>query len=125
MPRPNSQPPRKKDDFKNSSKDLTRLFKMVFQWYPVHLIVVLICIVTSVFANVQGTLFMQTLIDSYIIPLTKTVAAGGTADFGPLLSAMARVAVFYLTGIIAAAAQGLIMARVTQGMMDKVPQASV
>ncbi len=119
MPRPGNQPPRKKGDFKKSSADLVRLFKMVFASYPIHLIVVLVCIVTSVLANVQGTLFMQTLIDSYIVPMTKTVAAGGTADFGPLLSAILRVACFYAVGILASTAQGLIMARVTQGMMDK------
>ena len=31
----------------------------------------LVCIFVSVFANVQGTLFMQTLIDGYIMPAAQ------------------------------------------------------
>lgn len=41
----------------------------VLNRYPVHCLFVLICIVVSVYANVQGTMFMKTLIDGYITPL--------------------------------------------------------
>ena len=37
--------------------------------YKFQVILVLCCILLGVFAQVQGTLFMQTLIDSYILPL--------------------------------------------------------
>ena len=40
----------------------------VFQHYLPHCILVLICIVVSALANVQASLFLQTLIDDYIIP---------------------------------------------------------
>ena len=38
----------------------------IFKNYRIHIIVVVIGIVVSVLANVQGTMFMKTLIDQYI-----------------------------------------------------------
>ena len=64
--------------------------------YWLHLIVVVIAIVVSVLSMVQGTLFTKTLIDSYILPLVKTVQAGGTADFSGLIHAITRVALLRL-----------------------------
>ena len=46
-----------------------RMMKYILQYYTPHCITAVICIVVSVLANVQGTLFMQTLIDQYIMPL--------------------------------------------------------
>lgn len=109
-----------KKNIRGSINTFRRLMKFLFASYPVHLLVVLACIFLNVFANVQGNLFIQTLIDSYILPLTRQVSAGQAADFGPLLAAMARVAGFYGIGIVSVLVQGLVMARVTQGMMDKV-----
>ena len=78
---------------------LKRLVGLLFSAYPFHLALVIMCIFLGVFANVQGNLFIQTLIDSYILPLTRQVSAGQGADFGPLLGAMLRVAAFYAVGI--------------------------
>ena len=99
---------------------LKRLVRLLFSTYPFQLTLALVCIFLSVFANVQGNLFIQTLIDSYILPLTRQVSAGQAADFGLLLAAMLKVAAFYAVGIAAVLVQGLVMARVTQGMMDKI-----
>ena len=41
--------------------------------YAVHCILVVICIFITVLASVQGTWFMQTLIDGYILPLIVLV----------------------------------------------------
>ena len=73
----------------------------------------IICIVVSVLANVQGTLFIQSLIDDYITPMLSQP----TPDFTPLLMAIVRVACFYLIGAGAAYAQAKIMVYVTQGTM--------
>ena len=43
-----------------------RIMSYVFKYYGVQIIVVLLCIVLSVIANVQGTMFTRTLIDNYI-----------------------------------------------------------
>ena len=92
-----------------------RIMSYVFKYYGVHMIVVLVCIVLSVFANVQGTMFTRTLIDNYITPMIGQP----NPDFGPLLGAMARVACFYGVGIAAAFTQQVVMAHVNQGTLKR------
>ena len=62
---------------------MKRLFGMLFKSYGVALIIVAICIVVSVVANVQGTWFTKNLIDIYIIPMVKTLNAGGAPNYTP------------------------------------------
>lgn len=56
-------------------------------------------------------MFTKNLIDDYIVPLLKT----GNPDYGPLLAAMGRVAVFYGIGVISTFAYSKIMIYVSQG----------
>ena len=95
----------------NPGKMLGRLMGYIFKNYRIHIIVVVIGIVVSVLANVQGTMFTKNLIDDYIVPLLKT----GNPDYGPLLAAMGRVAVFYGIGVISTFAYSKIMIYVSQG----------
>ena len=92
-----------------------RIMSYVFKYYGIQIIVVLLCIVLSVFANVQGTMFTRTLIDNYITPMIGQP----NPDYGPLLGAMARVACFYGVGIIAAFTQQVIMVHVNQGTLKR------
>ena len=94
-------------------KLLGRLARYIFKNYSIHIVIVVICIFVSVLANVQGTMFMKTLIDQYITPLLSA----DTPDFGPLAAAIARVACFYAIGVIATYTYNRIMINVTQGMM--------
>jgi ATP-binding cassette subfamily B protein len=94
-------------------KIIGQILKFMSRRYLPHLIIVLICIVASVFANVQGTWFMKSLIDDYIMPMIKF----GSNDFSPLLGAMGRVAVFYGIGVVCTLAQAEIMVFVTQGVL--------
>jgi ATP-binding cassette subfamily B protein len=87
--------------------------KFVLKDYFAAAIVVLVCIVITVLASVQGTLFMQTLIDEYISPLI----GNQSPDFSGLVHAITRVACFYAAGVIAAYVQARIMVLITQGMM--------
>ena len=57
-----------KPKIKNPGKLFMRLMKYVFKDYGIHYILVILFIFVSVFANIQGTLFTQTLIDDYITP---------------------------------------------------------
>jgi ATP-binding cassette, subfamily B, multidrug efflux pump len=52
----------------NPGKIFMRILRYVMECYRIQVVAVVICIFVSVFANVQGTLFMQTLIDGYILP---------------------------------------------------------
>ena len=102
-----------KSQVKNPGKIFARIMKYVLKSYTPHCIVAVVSIFISVLANVQGTLFTKTLIDSYILPMLKA----SDPDFAPLLHAMMRVAVFYLIGILAAFAQNRVMIYVTQGTL--------
>lgn len=102
-----------KPKVKNPGKILGRILGYTFKNYKIHMIIVFICIIVSVLANVQGTLFIQSLIDDYITPLMNT----SSPDFTPLLFAMARVAGFYLLGAASTFAYSKLMVYVTQGTM--------
>ena len=100
-----------KPKIKNPGKLFARLMGFIFKKYLPACIIVVICIFVSVLANVQGTMFTKNLIDDYIVPLLKT----GNPDYGPLLAAMGKVAVFYGIGVISTFAYSKIMIYVSQG----------
>lgn len=100
-----------KPKIKNPGKLFARLMGFIFKKYLPACIIVVICIFVSVLANVQGTMFTKNLIDDYIVPLLKT----GSPDYGPLLAAIGRVAVFYGIGVISTFAYSKIMIYVSQG----------
>ena len=111
---PHGRPPRgMKPQVKNPGKLFKRLMGYVLKTYKIQYAIVIVCIFISVIASVQGTLFMQTLIDDYITPL---LLSPGEPDFGPLASAIGRVACFYGIGVIATFTQSKIMVYVTQGV---------
>ena len=85
----------------------------VFQDYGMHCAAVLLLIVVSVLANVQGTMFTRTLIDDYIQPLLLS----DRPDFTPLLHAIIRVAAFYGIGIVSTYTYNRLMVEVTQGTL--------
>ena len=113
---PGSRPPRgvkMKPQIENPGQVFKRLMSYVFQKYKWHYILVIVLICVGVLANVQGTLFQKSLIDDYIKPMLLA----DKPDFSPLLEAMARVAGFYLIGIVAVFSQNKIMVNVTQGVL--------
>ncbi len=97
----------------NPGKVFKRLMKYVAKRYGLHLVVVAALIFVSVLANVQGTMFIQSLIDDYIQPMLTTDAP----DFHPLAMAIMRVAGFYAIGVAAAYVYNRIMINVTQGVL--------
>ena len=101
---------------KNPGKLLARLLGYVTRKYLIQCIIVVICIFVGVLANVQGTMFMRDLIDSYITPLIGQE----NPDFGPLLAAILRVAGFYAIGIISTFTYNRIMVYVTQGTLRNI-----
>ena len=97
----------------NPGRLFMRLLAYIMKNYAVHCILVVICIFITVLASVQGTWFMQTLIDSYILPLIGQA----DPDFSGLLYAIMRVAVFYLIGALASYIYTRIMVNVSQGTL--------
>ena len=97
----------------NPGRLLKRIMAEVFQHYLPHCILVLVCIIVSALANVQASLFLKTLIDDYIVPMTKQA----TPDFGPLAGALVRIGCIYAIGVLAAWLNARIMVNVTQGTL--------
>ena len=104
---------KKKAEVDNHGKLLMRILGYVGKTYKVHLILVVIGIFVSVLANVQGTMFMKTMIDDYIVPLLQA----DVPDFRPFAMAILRVACLYAIGVACAYAYNKIMIYVTQGTL--------
>lgn len=69
---------------------MKRLLKMLWKEYKIHLIIVFLCIIANAYATVQGTLFMQTLIDHYITPLIGQPNPDFTGLFYALIREIGR-----------------------------------
>lgn len=115
MPGPmGGRPPRgAKPTVANPGKVFKRIIGFVAKNYLLQCIVVLVCIVLTVFSTIQGTMFTKTLIDQYIMPLMQQIVP----DYTQLLHAIIRVACFYAVGVIAAYVNTRMMVYVTQGTM--------
>lgn len=101
---------------KKSADGMIRILKLVWKEYKVHVIFVLIGILGSALATVQGSLFLEELIDSYIAPLLTAA----DPDFGPLITALMQLAGIYLAGVACSYMYNRIMVNVSQGTMRKV-----
>ena len=98
------------------SKIIKTHMKIILKNYAPHCIIVLHCIFGAAYENVQGTMFMQKLIDDYIIPLMSQ----SSPDFGPLISALMKLAMFYVAGVLMTFTYNRIMVYVSQGTMKKI-----
>lgn len=105
----------KKENRKESLYILKRLLTYMVKNYRFSFGIVVICIVASAIATMQGMLFVQSLVDDYIVPLLSSEQP----DFGPLAHALAGIVVFYVIGVVSAYAYNRIMVNVSQGTMKK------
>ena len=94
---------------------LRRLLAYMVSSYRFSFLVVVVCIIIGAFATMQGMLFVQSLVDDYIMPLISSE----NPDFAPLAHALTGIVVFYIIGIAAAYAYNRIMVNVSQGTMKK------
>ena len=95
---------------------MKRLIQMILKRYTPHCILVVICIIITAFANARGTLFMQSLIDDYIMPMIGVE----NPNFGPLASALFKIAIMYLIGVFCAWGYNRIMINVSQGTLRNI-----
>ena len=94
MPAPRGMKP----TVNNPAQVLKRILKLVFKRYKFACIFVALCIVVNVFSTLQGTMFIRTLIDDFIIPLLKQ----DVPDYTALSKEILRVGCIYLVGVLAA-----------------------
>lgn len=101
---------------KRSSEGVRRILKLIWKEYKIALIFVFLGILGSALATVQGSLFLEKLIDNYITPLFTVQ----DPDFGPLMMALIKLAGIYLAGVLCSYMYNRIMVNVSQGTMRKV-----
>lgn len=87
----------------------------MLKYYKGSCLAVIVCVLGSALCTLQGTLFMQSLIDDYILPMTVADAP----DFSGLAAALIRLAAVFVIGIICAYGYNRIMVNVSQGTMRR------
>lgn len=92
---------------------MVRIIKLMLSHYWLQLVIVFVSIIIASMASVKGILFIQTLIDKYIIPLKGQA----NPDYSGLLNAIIKVAAFYAVGAIVTFLYNLIMIRVEHGCL--------
>ena len=93
-----------------------RLLRYVTQNFKKLFIIVFICIVISSVANSSGSLFLQRIIDDYIIPLLGEENPVYTG----LLKMIGIMAIIYLIGVICTFLYNRIMTVISQGVLKKI-----
>ena len=92
---------------------MKRVLGYMLRDYKFSFLMVAACIFGSALSTLRGTLFLQSLIDDYIVPLTQM----RTPDFSGLAAALVSVAFTYGIGILCAYGYNRIMVNVSQGTM--------
>lgn len=111
----NGMPPTGLKDGRNALKSLGKVIAYVLKEYKVQCLFVVIGIVVSALATLSMTLFMQTLIDDYILPLIGTAEP----DFGPLAARLLRLAAVLIIGIACSYGYNRIMVNISQGTLKR------
>ncbi len=101
---------------RNPRKTLKRVLGIVMKEYSIQCVIVLLGILLGVFANVRGTLFLQTLIDDYITPMI----GAENPDFAPLFKALSTMALIYLVGVGSTYLYNRVMIKVSQGTLKRI-----
>ena len=94
---------------------LRRLFSYMKE-YKGQLVFVVICILLSAIASAASSVFLQTLIDDYIVPLLGT----DNPVFDGLIKALITIGIIYMIGVISSLLYSRAMVTVAQGTLKKI-----
>ncbi|MCD7881371.1 MAG: ABC transporter ATP-binding protein/permease [Clostridiales bacterium] len=100
---------------RNQLKSLGRVMSYTLKNYKWSCLIVVICILVTALTTLAATLFMQTLIDDYITPLTQAA----NPDFGPLAQALVGLSAILVVGVLCSYARSRIMVNVSQGTLKR------
>ena len=95
---------------KDPKKTFLRLLGYMKPYIP-NLIIVMLCIVITAFAQTRGSENIGHLVDDYILPMVES----GSTDFGPLMNYLTGIAAVFGCGILASFLQQYLMVSVSQG----------
>ena len=97
-------------------KSMGRLLKYLAKDYPVHLSLIIICATTNAVIGVLPSVYIKTITDYIVEGLN---GAGWEGIRSKVISAVLVMIGLYLVALIAAAVQGQLNARMTQGFLHK------
>lgn len=100
---------------KVSSNTVKRLLSYIFH-YKLRFFFVLVCILVSALTSVASSLYLQTLIDSYIAPLLLEA----NPVFDALLKSIITMACIYVIGVICTFLYNRIMVSIAQGVLKEI-----
>lgn len=92
-----------------------RMTKYVLKNYKTYIVTVMVCIVVASVASLASTLFTRTLVDDYIVPLTKVA----NPQYASLAQALFKLGLVLLLGVVCSYAYNRLMIQVSQGTMLK------
>ena len=92
-----------------------RLLGYMIKKYKFSFLLVVICILITAVATMRGMLFVQSLVDDYIVPLMQSASP----DFSLLAKALVGIAIMYIIAIVSTYGYNRIMVNVSQGTMKK------
>ncbi len=101
---------------KNAGATLKRLLSYIKGRYRALFIVVIFCILINSLTTVAAAMFLQTLIDDFIVPLIRAQ----TPDFQPLFDAVMMMAGVCLAGSLAAFFYSRLMVVISQGILRQI-----
>lgn len=106
---------RKPDMGKADPGTIKRIFSYIFQ-YKWRVVAIVVCILIGAAAQAGSALFLQSLIDTYILPMVGE----SNPDWAPLLRAISLMACLYVAGIVASWAWQWLIITVEQGTLKKI-----
>ena len=103
---------------KNAKGTVARLFKYLFKYYKVYLLIVAVCIILSAVSGTVSSLFLNQL----VLIITEGLKVGYSAIYARLLRIILLMVGFYVVGVVSAFIYSRLMAIVTQGFLNKMRQ---
>ena len=107
--------PNRKQNTGFDQQTLKRLLSYMKQ-YKSTLIIVVVCIIISAVASAASSMFLQSLIDDYIVPLLGQ----SSPVFTGLLQALVIIGVIYIAGALGTWIYNRLMVTVAQGTLKKI-----
>ena len=95
---------------KNPKKTLLRLLGYMRKYLPI-LVVVLVCIFLTSFAQTMASRSLGTLVDDYILPMVSS----GSTDYSPMARFLLKIAGVFAVGIVSSFLYNYLMVGVSQG----------
>lgn len=101
---------------KSINKNVLKRLMQYLHAYRFSMIVVVVCIILSAVSSVAGMTYLETIIDDHIKPLLLEASP----NFSGLLSVIVEMASVFAVGVVAMLIQGILMARVAQGVQKTI-----